>query len=150
AFSWSTEDDGEAKDIANRYASLMDEKTTRFSSDTRAKQVYWCIADDPIDDANYHLLQPLFSSSLAHEVHQQINDARFGEQNTAARQAYFKKSPHSQSYRDYRGLVMRKLGGTKPQNISQLNSERRGVNYLLSSLPPRWKQDRTRNFLHLE
>ena len=34
---------------------------------------------------------------------------------------------------------MQKLGGTKPQNISQLNSERGGINYLLSSLPPMWK-----------
>src|SRR5690606_3648587 len=34
----------------------------------------------------------------------------------------------------------RKLGGTKPQNISQLNSERGGVNYLLASLPPHWGQ----------
>ena len=34
---------------------------------------------------------------------------------------------------------MQKLGGTKPQNISQLNSERRGDNYLLGSLPPHWQ-----------
>ncbi len=34
---------------------------------------------------------------------------------------------------------MQKLGGTKPQNISQLNSERGGTNYLLASLPPSWK-----------
>jgi len=150
AFCWDVEDDVDAKNLVNKYAALLDEKVSSFSTDTKAKQVYWCVAGDPVDDANYHLLQPLFSSSLAHEVHQQINDARFGEQNTAARQAYFKKAPYSQSYRDYRGLVMRKLGGTKPQNISQLNSERGGVNYLLSSSPPRWKQDHARNLLQIE
>ena len=31
------------------------------------------------------------------------------------------------------------MGGTKPQNISQLNSERGGNNPLLASLPPLWQ-----------
>ena len=39
----------------------------------------------------------------------------------------------------YASLAVQELGGTKPQNISQLNSERRGDNYLLASLPPVWK-----------
>lgn len=143
------DDPATAHEWTGAFKSLV-RAADELSSHANAKQVYWCIAGDPVDDANYHLLQPLFSSSLAHEVHQQINDARFGEQNTAARQAYFKKAPHPQRYRDYRGLVMRKLGGTKPQNISQLNSERGGVNYLLSSSPPRWKHDRARNLLQIE
>src|SRR5690606_31444829 len=35
--------------------------------------------------------------------------------------------------------AVQKMGGTKPQNISQLNSERGGNNYLLGSLPPKWR-----------
>jgi CRISPR-associated protein Csy1 len=35
--------------------------------------------------------------------------------------------------------VVQNFGGTKPQNISQLNSERGGKSYLLSSAPPTWK-----------
>lgn len=42
------------------------------------------------------------------------------------------------------------MGGTKPQNISQLNSERRGMNYLLSSLPPRWEASAVRMPVHAE
>lgn len=108
------------------------------ASHEMAKQVYWHIGGDPADDSQYHLLMPLFSSSLTHAVHAEIQDARFGEANQAARKARRDKAPHEGVNREYLGLVARKLGGTKPQNISQLNSERGGVNYLLASLPPYW------------
>ena len=108
-----------------------------------AKQVYWLIGDEPSEDSQFHLLQPLFASSLTHVVHAEIQDARFGEANKLARQAKREQKAHEGAYRDYRGLVVRKLGGTKPQNISQLNSERGGINYLLDSSPPDWKQDRS-------
>lgn len=121
------------------------------ASHEAAKQVYWLIGGRPSNDADYHLLQPLFSSSLAHAVHADIQDARFGETNKLARQAFRAKEAHEAPYRDYRNLVARKLGGTKPQNISQLNSERGGINYLLASLPPpRWNQDRFRQLLNVE
>ncbi len=120
------------------------------SSHEAAKQLYWLVGDTPDEDSQYHLLQPLFSSSLAHAVHAEIQDARFGEDNSAARQAFRAKEPHGDGYRDYRNLVARKLGGTKPQNISQLNSERGGVNYLLASLPPRWDREHPRSLLDLD
>lgn len=111
----------------------------RPSSHVLAKQVYWLVGDDPADDAGYHLLQPMFSSSLAHAVHAGIQDARFGDEAKAAREARRNKLPHDAGFADYKGLAVRKLGGSKPQNISQLNSERGGTNYLLESLPPRWR-----------
>lgn len=121
------------------------------SSHEAAKQVYWLVGEQPSNDADYHLLQPLFSSSLAHAVHVDIQGARFGEANKLARQAFRAREAHEASYRDYRNLVARKLGGTKPQNISQLNSERGGINYLLASLPPpKWDQDRFRQLLNVE
>lgn len=108
----------------------------KVASHPMAKQLYWLAGDNPQDDAQYHLLQPMFSSPLAHVVHADIQDARFGEANKETRQARRENKPAEQIYRDYHGLAVRKLGGTKPQNISQLNSERGGVNYLLASLPP--------------
>ncbi|WAT15176.1 type I-F CRISPR-associated protein Csy1 [Xanthomonas fragariae] len=122
-------------------------KEKSYSSSTLAKQVYWLVGDQPTDDTQYHLLQPMFSSTLAHVVHANIQDARFGEANKLARQARRTKQPHDGSYRDYRNLVALKLGGTKPQNISQLNSERGGVNYLLASLPPSWTLEHPRSLL---
>ncbi len=150
AFADDAENDVEANLLASNYVALLSEKVSRPTADTKTKQVFWLIADDPTDDAGYHLLQPLFPSSFVHAVHREINDARFGEGNKAARQARRDNFPHDQTYRDYRNLVIRKLGGTKPQNISHLNSERAGVNYLLASLPPQWDQDRPRQFLFID
>ncbi|SEI39634.1 CRISPR-associated protein Csy1 [Azotobacter beijerinckii] len=120
------------------------------SSHEAAKQVYWLVGEEPSNDVDYHLLQPLFSSSLAHAIHADIQDARFGEGNKLARQAFRTKEAYEAPYRDYRNLIARKLGGTKPQNISQLNSERGGINYLLASLPPTWDLDRPRKLLKLD
>lgn len=109
------------------------------TSNQMAKQVYWLVGVEPVSNDNYHLLQPMFSSSLDHAVHVDIRDARFGEDNKASRKAYRARSAHDAPYRDYRNLVTRKLGGKNPQNVSQLNSERGGINYLLASLPPKWR-----------
>ena len=105
---------------------------------TKAKQVFWLVGDDAFNDADFHLLAPLYSSSLAHAVFLRINDDRYGEAAQAARSARREGRDHPEGYAEYPGLAVQKLGGTKPQNISQLNSERRGVNYLLASLPPTW------------
>ncbi|MFT3760539.1 type I-F CRISPR-associated protein Csy1 [Thauera sp.] len=140
------EDKAIARQWASAFKGLIRPPTAPVSHGL-AKQIYWCASGEPADNNGFHLLQPLFSSSLAHAVHQEINDARFGEANKAARQARREKKAHDAPYRDYRNLATRKLGGTKPQNISQLNSERGGLNYLLASLPPRWNQDRPRQFL---
>jgi len=140
------DDESTAREWAAAFKGLI-RPVEAFVSHEKAKQVYWHVSGDPADDTGFHLLQPLFSSSLAHAVHADIRDARFGEANTQARRAKRDKEPHAGVYRDYQRLVARKLGGTKPQNISQLNSERGGVNYLLASLPPRWDQDKPKNYL---
>lgn len=108
------------------------------TSHTQAKQLYWLVGEDPRDDANYHLLAPLYASSLAHEVFATINEDRFGEPAKAARQARRDVAYSDTVVHEYPHLAVQKLGGTKPQNISQLNSERGGKNYLLASLPPLW------------
>ncbi len=123
---------------------------TAPTSHGAAKQLYWLAYGTANEDKAYHLLQPLFSSSLAHAVHAEIQEARFGDSNKAARQAFRAKEAHEAPYRDYRNLVVRKLGGTKPQNVSQLNSERGGVNYLLASLPPQWDAEQPRKLLNLD
>ncbi|KPA98243.1 type I-F CRISPR-associated protein Csy1 [Pseudomonas asplenii] len=142
-------DEATAQEWAMAFKSLV-RPVANLASHGLAKQVYWCVNGDPTDDTDFHLLQPLFASSLTHAVHQDVQSARFGEQNKMARQAWRRKEAHDGPYRDYPSLVIRKLGGTKPQNISQLNSDRGGVNYLLASLPPIWKQDKPRNFLNID
>lgn len=147
---WMQDGDEDLRDALHDDPAIAAEWMTAFGSLIRtggmpvsheaAKQVYWLVGEDPLEDGHYQLLQPMFSSSLAHSVHADIEDVRFGEANKLARQAFHGKKPWDEAYRDYRDLAVRKLGGTKPQNISQLNSERRGKNYLLASLPPRWRR----------
>lgn len=145
-----SDDAEQARSWMQAFASLVREDAEP-STHPMAKQLYWLTDENPQDDDHYHLLQPMFSSSLAHAVHADIQDARFGEANKAARQAKRDSKPADTNYRDYRNLVARKLGGTKPQNISQLNSERGGVNYLLASLPPpAWKPREGVNLLKLD
>lgn len=137
-------------DLAQQWATAfkgLTQQTVGFSSHTTAKQLYWCVSNEPAQDENFHLLQPLFPSSLVHAVYVELSNARFGEANKEARRAYFEKKALSGIYRNYTNLSVRKLGGTKPQNISQLNSERRGLNYLLSSSPPIWKNRNVNSYL---
>lgn len=133
----------------NAFNGLVRSDTAPVSHEA-AKQLYWLTEGVATDDTAYHLLQPLFSSSLAHAVHADIQDARFGEDNKVARQAFRAREAHPAPYRDYRNLVVRKLGGTKPQNVSQLNSERGGINYLLASLPPSWDTEQPKKLLNLD
>ena len=109
------------------------------ASHTLAKQLYWLVGDDPLKDAQFHLLSPLYASSLAHSVYATIQEHRFGEETKAAREARRNTHYCEHILHEYPNLAEQKLGGTKPQNISQLNSERKGVNYLLASCPPVWR-----------
>ncbi len=109
------------------------------ASHTLAKQIYW-----PLGGGQYHLLSPLFPTSLAHAVWQRLRKDRFSEEAKAARQARRDQRPHPHGYHEYPNLAVQKFGGTKPQNISQLNSERYGENWLLPSLPPQWQSDPVR------
>ncbi|MBN9133500.1 MAG: type I-F CRISPR-associated protein Csy1 [Nitrosospira multiformis] len=126
------------------------ERRGRAASHTLAKQIYWLVGDDPHDDASFHLLAPLYASSLAHRIYQTVQDDRFSEEAIAARQARKEGKYSVRSVREYPDLAIQKLGGTKPQNISQLNSERRGENLLFASLPPTWRSTDVKPLLGTE
>jgi CRISPR-associated protein Csy1 len=103
----------------------------KLSSHTLAKQIYW-----PLGNGEYHLLAPLFPTSLVDVVWKTIRKDRFSETAKAAREAHSVGNPHPEGYREYPNMTIQKFGGNKPQNISQFNSERYGENYLFPSYPP--------------
>lgn len=138
------EDAEQASILRDAFVSLTEARAGGASSHARAKQLYWLEGDDAADDAQYALLAPLYATSLAHAVYAEIQEHRFGEANKVARTARRERKAHDGVFHDYPGLAVQKMGGTKPQNISQLNSERGGVNYLLSSLAPVWKANAVR------
>ena len=122
----------------------------KAASHSLAKQLYWLTGSDPGDDSGYHLLGPLFATSLTHRVYQTINADRFSDEAKAARLARKGGEFSTHVLHDYPNMAVQKLGGTKPQNISQLNFERRGDNYLLASLPPRWNSSDLKPLLNTE
>lgn len=102
-------------------------------SDTLAKQIYF-----PVEGDKYHLLAPLYSSSLAQALYEEVIKVR-EEKMKEARECKKKGQYSPEVVVSYPDLAIQKFGGSKPQNISYLNSCRRGQAYLLKSVPPIWK-----------
>ena len=126
--------------LAEEIVLLLESKCSKPSVQTLSKQIYWFTGSNPANDNDYCLLAPLYPASLVHQAYLQIHPTRYGLANLAARRAKRDGTTHEGAYEEYRDWALQKMGGTKPQNISHLNSERRGDNYLLSSLPPpAWK-----------
>ena len=133
------DDSEKAQAWAEAFRSVTEPASEIPASHGLAKQLYWLTGEDPADDGDFHLLAPLYASSFAHTVFRTINEDRFSESAKAAQKARWERRDHDGVSHEYPNLAVQKFGGTKPQNISQLNSERGGSNYLLASLPPRWK-----------
>jgi len=112
-----------------------------------AKQVYWLVGDETIRDEEYHLLQPLFSSTLEHVVHRDIRNSR--DAALSARGTTKNEATYSDHY-TYPDLVKRIVGGSNKQNVSPLNKQRDGINYLFSSLPPKWNSRNRIKLLHVD
>ncbi|WON73663.1 type I-F CRISPR-associated protein Csy1 [Nitrosospira sp. Is2] len=118
-----------------------------LSSHKFAKQVYWPVTDG--SKAKYHLLAPLFSTSIAHYVWKIIEEDRFSVDAQNARAARRAGAAYPHGYRTYPDLAIQRVGGANPQNAGQLNLERNGKNYLLPSLPPTWRSERAHPPLHV-
>ncbi|MGD7069556.1 type I-F CRISPR-associated protein Csy1 [Acetobacter sp. AAB5] len=112
-------------------------KTLRV--DTLMKQVLWLTGNDPVEDQDFIVLAPLACSSLMHKLYTSVQSANFSEESKEARKARREGKPSDHPCIFYHDVVEWHVGGANPQNVSPLNSARRGISYLLSSLPPKWK-----------
>lgn len=108
--------------------------TKQPTSHKLAKQVYFPVGE------RYHLLSPLFASSLAQAMYTKMAALRFGEESKAVRQARKNGEWHPQPLVRFPDTAVINFGGTKPQNISALNSQRGGRVWLLSSAPSLWQR----------
>lgn len=106
---------------------LEDSQKEPEATDTHLRQVYF-----PIAEGKYHLLSVMPSSCLALEMYQRIR-AINGHKIDCCNK---KSENYGKPCEEVTGLTMIGFGGTKPQNISALNSRCGGKAYLLSSLPP--------------
>ena len=114
---------------------LEDSQKEPEATDTHLRQVYF-----PIAEGEYHLLSVMPSSCLALEMYQRIRAI-----NSHKKDCCNKKSEnYGKPCEEVTGLTMIGFGGTKPQNISALNSRCGGKAYLLSSLPPSLREVKVR------
>lgn len=96
------------------------------SSHVYMKQIYF-----PLECGGYHLLSPLFPTTLFHEVHKIIN---------ANKKAKYENAEHL----DFIKTLTTSYGGSQPPNVSYLNYTRNGKQMLLTSCPPIWKSQKVR------
>ncbi|WP_158006880.1 type I-F CRISPR-associated protein Csy1 [Piscirickettsia litoralis] len=108
-----------------------DNHPVRTSS--KIKQVYF-----PVDD-DYHLLSILTPSGIVFSLRNKIQTMKFSDSAKTARKACRDSEYSSEGFADIYNLAVIGYGGTKPQNISVLNSKNGGKAYLLPSIPPSMK-----------
>ncbi|WP_196590019.1 type I-F CRISPR-associated protein Csy1 [Pectinatus frisingensis] len=111
-----------------RHKFLQIDKNEQYNfSDERVKQVYF-----PVENT-YHLLSVLTSSGMLDKLKERIikmkNYERLAKDKTS--------KEYKEDYSSVYDITEIGFGGTKPQNISSLNSQSmHGSAYFLSSMPP--------------
>jgi CRISPR-associated protein Csy1 len=124
------------------YKELRDEflamvmSSTELVTSSKVKQVYF-----PVQEG-YHQLSILTNSGMVFELRRRLNKIRFGEDEEEKES--LKVLPNCKrnnefsedGYREIYNLTTIAYGGTKPQNISVLNSQNGGKAQLLYSMPP--------------
>lgn len=118
--------------IQQTFFDCLNNQFTQANTHERNKQILWAIHEHE----QYHTLVPLHPSVLTHEFYHRINQLRYSEENKTARENRYKKTAEQQTYISIVDLAAVQLGGTKPQNVSQLVNKQGGRHYLLPSLPP--------------
>jgi len=106
--------------------------STQKQSYFLSKQTYF-----PVNDHQYHLLLPLTSSSLVHELHLE-HKKYWDEEQTVARDQKSKKKYSSTATRSYANKAYLHVTGSNHSNASSLNGKRGGRISLLPNSPPQW------------
>jgi len=99
------------------------------------KQTYF-----PVREGGYHLLLPLKSSSLIHEIHLE-HKKYFDEEQTKAREQRKNKQYSPINVRAYPNKAYLHVTGSHHSNASSLNGQRGGRVALFSAMPPQWQSN---------
>jgi CRISPR-associated protein Csy1 len=110
-------------------------RSKELKSGQLSKQLYF-----PSGMDGYHLVSPLYASALSQALHEKLTHSFYSEPAKAARQARKAEKFSTDDAVTYPNIALQSFGGTKPQNISQFNTNRHGKGFLLSSQPPRWQK----------
>jgi CRISPR-associated protein Csy1 len=124
------------EELKKSFLAIKNEKESSVKTDRLVKQIYFPVGDD------YHLLSILTPSGLVSQTKNRIDEIRFSEKDKEAKEFRKKNEFYKdgEGYDDLFDLTIMIYGGTKPQNISILNSQNGGRAYLLPSLPPKFEK----------
>ncbi len=112
---------------------VLFEEPSNYKTSQLLKQVYFPVEND------YHLLSLVTASGLLNRIKNQMDYIRYSEDTKNAKQIKKTNQYHDSGYDDLFDITVIAFGGTKPQNISVLNSQNAGRAYLLASTPPKLK-----------
>ena len=119
----------EYSELRSKFLRILPDET-KSATHGRIKQVFFPVGED------YHLLSVMTPSVLMFETKNRIDNSRTSESAKNSRERRKKGELCETGYISFPGLSEIKFGGTKPQNISILNSNYNGRVLLLSSVPP--------------
>lgn len=113
----------------NEVETILHGVTVKKTEDI-LKQVYF-----PIDKGEYNVLTVLPSSCILMELGSRLKAMR--ARGVACKNK--KDELYGESYTRIMNQTAISYGGTKPQNISTMNSKTGGTHYMLETLPPVWQ-----------
>ncbi len=123
-------------DVLKEEFLKMIESSSESLTSSKIKQVYF-----PVDE-DYHLLSILSNSAMIFHLRKRLDTIRFGageegkKHLKALREARKNSQFSEDGFAEIYNLTTIGYGGTKPQNISVLNSQNGGKAQLLNTMPP--------------
>ena len=116
-------------------------KEKSLASHYLAKQMYFPINDnDHCDEKNYHLINPMMSSSLDQAIFEKVNFAKYSKEMVEIRKQKKEGLYHQDIQIAHPNLAILKVTASNHGNASPLNGKRSGRRYLLPSMPPTWQK----------
>ena len=107
-------------------------------TDEKIKQIYFLVDKNLDNDypQKYHLLSVLQPSGLVFALKNRIDQMHFSDEAKQAKEDKRNNKENPNGFSEIYNLTQIGFGGSKPQNISDLNSKNGGKAYLLPSIPP--------------
>lgn len=99
-----------------------------------AKQTYF-----PVDADEYHIINPMQSSSLDQAIFEKVNFVKFSSEMTEIRKSKREEKYNSNLEIRYPKIAILKVTQSNHGNATPLNGKRGGKRYLFRSSPPVWE-----------
>jgi len=122
------------------FRNLLTGELTKPCTSEYNKQMLWAVDQD---SDFYICIVPLYPSSLTNLVYEKVQEIKYSDEVKTARKNRFLVNAEKMPYVTLSDIATVTIGGSNPQGVSRHMSSQRGKNYLLPSLPPIIKQERT-------